>query len=64
MSIFYIYFLIGFIFAIAFFALGYRKIDPAAQGAGLGLRLLWTPAAIVLWPLLSWRWIQAGNDKE
>ena len=55
------YLLAGCVFGVAFFWRGYRVIAPAAEGAGIGLRLLWTPAAIGLWPVLLRKWIAVGR---
>lgn len=56
-----IYLLIGLLFAIAFFVVGHRHIDPTAADAKWTVRLLWLPAALALWPLLIWRWKQSSN---
>lgn len=50
----------GLLFAIVFAAWGARRIDPAAQGAGIGFRLLLLPGAAVLWPWLLRKWTHAG----
>ena len=49
----------GLLFALAFAALGYKVIDPAASGAGIPVRLLWMPGALLLWPVLLSKWIRA-----
>ena len=51
------YLLIGCAFGVAFFWRGYRVIAPEARGASVVMRLLWTPAAIALWPLLMRKWL-------
>ncbi len=50
------YLLLGCVFALAFFFRGYAVIAPEARGASVGMRLLWTPAAVVLWPVLAGKW--------
>ncbi len=50
------YLLIGCAFGVAFFVRGYAVIAPEARGASIAMRLLWTPAAIALWPLLARKW--------
>ena len=50
------YLLIGCVFGVAFFFRGYAVIAPQARGASIAVRLLWTPAAIALWPLLARKW--------
>lgn len=57
-----LYLLIGVLFALAFFALGYRKIDPGADGARWYVRLIWMPAALALWPLLLKKWLRPSTD--
>lgn len=52
------YLLIGGVFGIAFFVRGYAAIAPEAHGASVWVRLLWTPAAVALWPLLVGKWWQ------
>ena len=59
-----LYLLLGLIFSLAFAAIGYRKIDATADGASIRLRLLWLPAALILWPLLLVKWIQSGKGDQ
>jgi hypothetical protein len=59
-SVVLIYLLIGVLFAITFFAVGYRKIDPSATGTPWYVRLMWTPAALAIWPILIFKWIQSN----
>lgn len=54
----------GLLFAIAFVSLGVQRIDPAAEGAKLGFRLLILPGSAALWPLLAWRWITGAPPPE
>ena len=56
------YILMGALFAVAFFVVGHRKIDPASAGSKWALRLMWTPAAAALWPLLIYRWKKAAGN--
>ena len=56
-----IYLLLGLLFALGFIAVGYKKIDPTAEGASLRLRLVWLPAAVILWPLLLVKWINVKD---
>lgn len=51
------YLLAGGVFGIAFFARGYAAIAPESRGASVTVRLLWTPAAVALWPLLLAKWL-------
>ena len=54
-----IYLLIGFGFSVAFVVVGFRKIDPSAENAGIFVRLLWLPGALLLWPYLLTKWIRS-----
>ncbi len=53
-----IYCLVGLLFGVAFFLRGYAALEPAARGVSLVTRLLWTPAAVALWPYLLKKWIE------
>jgi len=53
-----VYCLIGGVFGVAFVARGYAALAPGAR-AGVGARILWLPAAVVLWPLLTLKWWRA-----
>lgn len=53
-----VYAVIGVMFALAFVSVGVGRLDPQAQGAPLGFRLLIFPGSAALWPLLAWRWAQ------
>ncbi len=52
------YGLIGTIFAIAFVTLGIQRMDPVAEHAPIGFRLIVLPGAAALWPLLLLRWVR------
>lgn len=43
---------VGLLFALYFAARGAAKLDPAAEGAPIGFRMLILPGAAALWPLL------------
>jgi len=49
------YFLIGSVFGLYFLIRGFRQLDSSAATAGIPVRLLWLPAAILLWPVLGRR---------
>ena len=57
-----IYLAIGAIFAPVFAFWGARRIDPAATTATLGFRILIMPGAVLLWPLLLYRWLRGGTE--
>ena len=52
-----VYFLIGLVFAIAFFFVGYAWILADAAGSKLRVRLLWFAGAAAIWPLLVFKWL-------
>lgn len=56
-----LYLFIGFVFSFIFVALAIQRIDPAANGASWQVRLLLIPGAVLLWPLLAWRWARHPN---
>lgn len=58
------YLLMGCVFALGFFWRGHAAIAPEARGASWVVKLMWTPAAIVLWPLLTAKWLRARNRPE
>ena len=49
----------GAVFAAAFVTVGIQRVDPAAEHAPLGFRLIVMPGAAALWPLLLVRWVRA-----
>lgn len=53
----------GLLFALPFALRGVDRVDPAAQGAPLGFRLLILPGCAVFWPLLLRRWLAAGGRR-
>ena len=54
-----IYVALGLLFAVAFVTSGVARVDPAAQGATAGFRIVILPGVIALWPLLAARWWRA-----
>jgi len=52
------YGLAGTLFAAAFVTVGIRRVDPVAEHAPVGFRLIVIPGAAALWPLLLARWIR------
>ena len=47
---------VGFLFALAFVSVGIRRMDPVAEHAPLGFRVVILPGVAALWPLLLVRW--------
>lgn len=52
------YVALGLLFAAAFVSTGVGRIDPSAEHAPIGFRLLIVPGTVALWPLLAIRWIR------
>jgi hypothetical protein len=48
----------GVLFAAAFVTAGIRRVDPVAEHAPIGFRLIVIPGVAALWPLLLVRWAQ------
>jgi hypothetical protein len=59
-----VYLAVGFIFALAFVIRGVQRIDPAAEKATLGFRIIILPGAVALWPVLAARWISGKASPE
>ena len=59
LTFFAYYLLIGCVFGVAFFLRGYARIAAEARGASIIMRLVWTPAAIAIWPVLAQKWLVA-----
>ena len=51
-SLFYIYLLLGLLFALYFVIKGAKKIDAGMSNASFGLKALILPGALALWPVL------------
>jgi hypothetical protein len=49
----------GVLFAVIFIARGMGRVDPVAQHASWGFRLIVMPGVAALWPLLLARWVRA-----
>ena len=55
---------IGVVFGLVFVFVGLTRVDPVAQGASIGLRLLLWPGSAALWPLLLLRWLRGAYAPE
>jgi hypothetical protein len=55
--------MIGCLFAIAFVAVGIQRVDPLANGSGLGFRVLVLPGVAALWPWFLYRWVRSLRYK-
>ena len=52
---------LGFVFGIAFLIRGVSRVDPHAEGSGIGFRLIIFPGVAALWPFLLSRWIRVRS---
>lgn len=59
---FYLYALLGLVFALAFITIGVQRIDSQANGSSTGFRLLIFLGSAAFWPLLLHRWIAGKNE--
>ena len=57
-----VYLICGLVFSIPFALIGVGKIDPHAAHGSWGFRLLIIPGSILLWPLLSLRWVKGIHE--
>jgi len=58
------YFIVGMLFGVYFALTGYARIDSKAASVSVLVRLMWLPAAVVLWPVLLQRLVQAKSQAE
>jgi hypothetical protein len=58
------YFILGLFFGVYFSLAGCVRIDPTAASAKGLVRLMWLPAAMVLWPILLRRLLQAISPAD
>ena len=54
---FYAYASAGVVFAVAFVAVGVKRVDAQAVGTSLGFRLLIFPGCVAFWPMFLRRWL-------
>jgi hypothetical protein len=59
-----VYAALGAVFAVLFALRGARAVDPVAEHATIGFRLLVLPGATLLWPLLARRWWLAATGRR
>jgi hypothetical protein len=55
---------LGILFALAFVTRGAPRLDPAARGMPISVRLLLIPGAAALWPLMLWKWAARRSPPE
>jgi len=53
------YTLTGAAFSAVFVLFGIHRVDPVAEHAPIGFRLIVMPGVAALWPLLLTRWLKA-----
>ena len=63
-NLFYIYLLIGLVFAIWFVNRGAAKIDQGVKEANWKLRLLLLPGSAALWPILLRKVLNSGKKQS
>jgi len=56
------YLSIGLLFALPFVMVGAARIDPQAAQATWGFRVIILPGTILLWPLLTRRWLSGTHE--
>ncbi len=56
-----VYALAGVLFALVFVTAGIARVDPVAEHAPWGFRLIVAPGVAALWPVLLGRWIRGGR---
>jgi len=54
-----IYLSIGVVFALSFILKGIHTIDQAAQSSSIAFKTIIFPGAIMLWPILLKKWMDA-----
>jgi membrane protein implicated in regulation of membrane protease activity len=59
---FYLYALLGVVFALAFVTVGVKRVDSQANGSGIAFRLLIFPGSVAFWPVLLRRWIARRSE--
>jgi hypothetical protein len=55
------YGLAGIVFAAVFVIVGIGRVDPVAEHAPWGFRLIVMPGVAALWPLMLRRWMRGGR---
>ena len=58
------YLIVGLVFGVYFTVSGCSRIDPTAASANLPVRLMWLPAALLLWPLLLIKLLQTKPQES
>ena len=59
---FYLYLLVGAIFAVLFLWKGVAVLDDAAQGISWKTKALFFPGSLALWPVLLQKWIRVNRN--
>lgn len=52
---------LGFVFGVAFLIRGVSRVDPHAEGSGIGFRLIIFPGVAAFRPFLLSRWIRGRS---
>ena len=56
-----LYWKIGLLPAVAFVLVGAGRIDAGARAGSIGFRLIILPCAVLLWPLVTWKWMASSR---
>ena len=59
-TVFLLYLLLGFVFAIAFLWKGAGKLDDKTKGTSWVFKALIFPGSIALWPVLLKKWVSGS----
>jgi len=62
-QLFYVYLLVGIVFALVFVWRGIAKIDDSAKGISWKTRLFLFPGSAALWPFLLQKSVQAARQR-
>jgi hypothetical protein len=54
----------GLLVGVWLVAFGLGRLDPAARGAGVGVRLIILPGVVALWPLMLRRALRASSGSH
>jgi len=56
-----LYLEVGVLPALAFVLVGAGRLDPAAAHGSPGFRLAVLPGAVLLWPVVTWKWLAGAR---
>lgn len=56
-----LYVAVGLVCGLAFVAVGINRVDAVAKDSPFIFRVMILPGCVGLWPVVLWKWIQAGK---